>query len=142
MSNNVFKNKYKGYTGTIQVSEDDNCLYGKILSITDTILYEGTTVKELERAFHEAVNDYLETCKRHGLEPKKPLKGSLNVRIGEDLHNAVALEAATRGTSINEVIKDAIKTGLKGIPSAKTGAKRLKKRGAKHGAGKKRGAAA
>ena len=32
---------YKGYTGTVEYSEEDGCLFGRIAGICDTISYEG-----------------------------------------------------------------------------------------------------
>lgn len=56
--------KYKGYTGSIEVSLDDNCLYGKVLALPhDTMItYEGETVEKLKEDFHSAVDDYLAMC--------------------------------------------------------------------------------
>ena len=75
---------YKGYIGTVHYSEEDEVFHGKIEAINDLIMFEGTSVKELKKAFHEAVDDYLETCKEMGRDPQKPFKGSFNVRIPSD----------------------------------------------------------
>lgn len=100
---------YKGYQGSIETSIKDRCLFGKILNITDLILYEGQTLDELEADFKESVNDYLETCKEAGIEPKKPFKGSFNVRIGQELHEKAAKRASLIGKSLNDYIKDIVK---------------------------------
>ena len=40
--------KYKGYTGSVEYSEEDNCLFGKVQGMAkDSITYEGATVDEL-----------------------------------------------------------------------------------------------
>lgn len=51
--------EYKGYYGTAEYSAEDHCLYGKLAYIRDLVNYEATTVKNLEKAFKEAVDDYL-----------------------------------------------------------------------------------
>ena len=53
---------YKGYVGSIEVSDEDNCLYGKVLNLPeDTMIsYDGQTVTELEDDFKGAVDDYIE----------------------------------------------------------------------------------
>ena len=38
--------------------------HGKILGINDLVNFEGVSVKELKKAFAEAVEDYLVTCSR------------------------------------------------------------------------------
>lgn len=54
---------YKGYHGSFDYSENDKCWYGKIEGITDLVTYEAETRAELEKSFHEAVDDYIEFCK-------------------------------------------------------------------------------
>ncbi len=72
------------------------------------VMFEGTSVKELRKAFHEAVDDYLGTCKEMCREPQKPFKGSFNVRIPSDLHRK-AVERATRmGVSLNQLVQKAL----------------------------------
>ena len=53
--------KYKGYSAHIEYSEEDRCLVGHVAGITDIIGFHGDTVAELQEAFEEAVEDYLET---------------------------------------------------------------------------------
>lgn len=99
---------YKGYIGSVRYSEEDEVFHGRIEAINDLIMYEGTSVKELKKAFHEAVDDYLETCKEMGREPQKPFKGSFNIRIPSDLHKKAAAKAAMLGVSLNQLVKKAL----------------------------------
>lgn len=56
--------KYKGYTGSVDYSEEDNCLYGKVLGMSkNMITYEGQDVNELRKDFEGAIDDYLIVCK-------------------------------------------------------------------------------
>jgi len=73
---------YKGYIGSIEVSEEDNCLFGKILDLpNDTMIsYEGETVEQLKSDFMEAVDAYIAYCKENGIAPHKSYSGSLNIR--------------------------------------------------------------
>ena len=50
---------YKGYIGSIEISDEDNCLFGKVLDLPkDTMIsYEGETVSELKEDFIGAVDD-------------------------------------------------------------------------------------
>ena len=46
--------KYKGYTGSVDFSDEDNCLYGKVLGMSKVaITYEGNDVNELRKDFEE-----------------------------------------------------------------------------------------
>ena len=68
--------KYKGYSAHIEYSEEDKCLVGHIAGITDIVGFHADTVPELQEAFEEAVEDYLETCEKLGKPPQKPYSES------------------------------------------------------------------
>jgi predicted HicB family RNase H-like nuclease len=99
---------YKCYIGTVHYSEEDEVFHGKIEAINDLIMFEGKSVKELKKAFHEAVDDYLETCKEMGREPQKPFKGNFNVRISSELHKKAVEKATRQGVSLNQFVQKAI----------------------------------
>ena len=54
--------KYKGYEAAVSFDADDGVLHGRLLWTQDVVSFEAHDVNELERAFHEAVDDYLEQC--------------------------------------------------------------------------------
>lgn len=66
------------------------------------------SVADLKKAFHEAVEDYLETCAELGKDPEKTYKGSFNVRISPELHRKAANLASLRKITLNELVKKAI----------------------------------
>jgi predicted HicB family RNase H-like nuclease len=103
---------YKNYFASVQFSAEDELFHGKVLAIDDLVSFEGASVKELKKAFHESVDDYLETCEQLGKEPNKTYKGSLNIRIPSDLHKEAAIFAATKNVSLNDFIKTAIDFAL------------------------------
>ena len=100
--------KYKNYQGSIEYDEEGETLHGKVLHVRDLITYEAETAKGLKKAFHDSVNDYLETCEAEGIEPNKPYSGSFNVRPGVKLHEQLARMAAMRGRSMNALVKEAL----------------------------------
>ena len=65
--------EYKGYIGSVEISEEDNCLFGKVLNLPQgkLISYEGETVEELRNDFHESVDAYIELCEQQGIESMK-----------------------------------------------------------------------
>lgn len=106
--------KYKGYWAEIRYSDEDECFYGIIEGLkNDSISFEGTTVKELKKDFKDAINHYLEVCKETNSEAEKQCKGSLNVRLGVELHNKAKMKSIEKNISINELIKDAVALYLK-----------------------------
>lgn len=100
--------EYKGYVGSVEFSEEDTLLYGKVLGIRGLISYEGTSVQELIDGFHSAVDDYLVLCEAQGKEPEKPYKGSFNVRTSPETHRRAAIYAITHNTSLNSFVEESI----------------------------------
>ena len=67
----------------------------------DGISFEADSADGIERAFHEAVDDYIEQCAETGREPDRAFSGRLIVRMEPALHRDVYLEATRKGTSLN-----------------------------------------
>lgn len=101
--------KYKGYTGSVEYSEEDNCLYGEVLGMShDCITYECKDVDELHKDFEDAVDYYIDSCKAYGIEPRKPYSGNLNVRLTPEIHSRIATIAQQTGTTINGFIRQTL----------------------------------
>jgi predicted HicB family RNase H-like nuclease len=100
--------EYKGYIGTVKYSAEDECLHGKLSFIRDLVNYEASTAKQLGKEFQAAVDEYLADCEKIGKKPDKPFKGSLNIRIGSDLHRGAALAAEDAGVKLNDFIRQAV----------------------------------
>ena len=111
--NNIME--YRGYVGSVEFSESDGVFYGKVQGIRSLISYEGTTARELVDDFHGAVDDYLAACEAEGTAPELAYKGSLNVRLGEDLHRRAAIYAMTHRQSLNSFIEEAVRDKLVSI---------------------------
>lgn len=106
--------KYKGYWAEIKYSDEDECFYGIIEGLKNTsISFEGMTVKELKEDFKNAIDNHIQYCKEHNQEPEKQCKGSLNVRLGVELHNKAKIKSIEKNISINELIKNAVIMYLK-----------------------------
>ncbi len=99
---------YNGYTAKIEFDPDDNILFGNIIGIQDTVGFHGESVSEVKNAFHEAVEFYLESCKKAGREPNKPFSGNFVVRVDSALHGQVAAAAAHAGKSLNKWVADTL----------------------------------
>jgi len=62
---------HKGYFGSVEFSDEDDVLHGRIIGINDRITYEGDSVKSLRLDFISAVDEYLCVCAELGKEPEK-----------------------------------------------------------------------
>lgn len=100
--------EYKGYYTSVLYDAEDQVLHGKIELINDLVTFEAERADEVKKAFHEAVDDYLEMCKALSKEPQKPFRGMFNVRISPELHRQIAIESLKTGISINRIVEMAI----------------------------------
>lgn len=101
--------RYKGYIGQVEFDDETKSFYGEVIGLKDTITFQGTNAKELEKAFHDSVDIYLGWCKERGEKPDKSFSGKLHVRMNPDLHAYLALEAAKQGISLNELINEKLR---------------------------------
>lgn len=100
--------EYKGYTGTVEFSAEDNCIFGKIIGINDLINYKAQDVLELKASCEESVDDYLDTCKELGKQPNKTYNGVFNVRTAKTTHRSLVLLAARKNMKLNELASKAL----------------------------------
>ena len=100
--------EYLGYYAMIEYSAEDESFIGKILGITDTLVFDGTTIDELKQQFHDTVDDYLSLCEEIGKQPDKSYKGSFNVSIPPELHRKASLMAMSQEISLNQFVETAI----------------------------------
>lgn len=101
--------KYKGYTGSVEYSDEDKCLFGKVQGLHGTLIsYEGTTIEGITEDFQGAIDDYLVSCEERGIAPAKPYSGKLVLRMPSELHGRVAAAASAAGTTINDFINNAV----------------------------------
>ncbi len=102
--------EYKGYTAAVHYDEDDDCFVGRVIGITDRIVFDGESTGELRRNFHEVLNTYLLHCERTGKIPEAPKSGKLLLRLPAELHAYVAQRAESTGESVNGIIVGAVQT--------------------------------
>jgi len=106
--------EYKGYTATVEFDESVGRLHGRVVNSGPypIVTFEATDVEGIQREFHCSIDEYLESCKEDGIEPRKPFSGKLNVRLGPTLHQRVARSAAESGLSLNSWIVQALEKSM------------------------------
>ncbi len=100
---------YRGYAARIEYDSDDEVFAGRIAGISDLIGFHADTVETLKAAFHEAVDDYIETCAKLGKAPQKPFSGRLMLRVDPRVHAAANRAAELAGKSLNAWSEDALR---------------------------------
>ncbi|TMJ16224.1 MAG: type II toxin-antitoxin system HicB family antitoxin [Alphaproteobacteria bacterium] len=100
---------YKGYNAAVEFDADDLLLVGRIAGINDVVGFHGADAREIVAAFHEAVDDYLETCAEIGKTPERAYSGKLMIRTDPAVHAQAALAATIEGVSLNQFAERALK---------------------------------
>ncbi|MCY3903829.1 MAG: type II toxin-antitoxin system HicB family antitoxin [Caldilineaceae bacterium] len=107
---------YRGYTADIRYDERDRIFWGHLLGTFDDVYFEGTSVEELETAFHEAVDDYLTYCEETGREPTRVESGQtpseISVRVNKELQYRTFVAAQQSGVSLDDFVEDALNRAL------------------------------
>ena len=64
---------YKGYQAHISYSEEDEIFVGRVTNIEhDIIVFDGTSVAELQQALKAVIDEYIEDCIKAGKQPEQP----------------------------------------------------------------------
>lgn len=99
---------YNGYSARVEYDDEDGIFFGQIAGIRDGVSFHADSVEGLREAFHEAVDDYIETCAKIGKEPEKSYSGKVMLRLDPAMHAKLAKAAELAGKSINQVGEEAI----------------------------------
>lgn len=108
MSKNQNCFEYKGYHTRIEFDYETATLFGRIDGIDDLILFESEDASEIEKEFHNAVDDYLLFCKETGKVPDKEYRGVFNVRVSPETHRKLSVIAFKSNESLNSVVERAL----------------------------------
>ncbi len=107
------------YCTRVEFDADAMLLHGKIEGINDLVTFECENAAQAEAEFQAAVDDYLAFCQEVGKKPEKEYRGLFNVRIQPDLHRRIAAEAVRRGTTMNALVEQAIRSYVeKEVPAS------------------------
>lgn len=101
--------KYKGYIGKVEYDSDAKIFHGEVIGLRAVITFQGKTTDELEQAFKDSVDDYLDWCNERGKQPEKTFSGSLSLRLPSELHAKLAEAASLKNLSLNSYIVEQLK---------------------------------
>lgn len=104
--------EYKGYLGSVELSESNFQLFGSVMGIQTPIDYTGSTATELVSNFHQAVDAYIAQCQKTNQQPEKAYKGQFNVRIPPQLHRLAVAYAKNHQKTLNGFVEEAIREKL------------------------------
>jgi len=100
--------KYKGYTGYVEYDDEAKLFHGEVLDTKDVITFQGRSVDEIEKAFRESIEDYLDFCAQRNEKPDRPFSGKFVIRMSPKLHHRIYIKAIKEGKSINKWVIDTL----------------------------------
>ena len=99
---------YENYVAKVVFDDDANIFHGEVINIKDVITFEGTSVEELQKAFKESIDDYLEFCISRNENPNSPLNGFLSLNIPVSNQKLFRIAAKKAGKDFNEWVIEAL----------------------------------
>jgi predicted HicB family RNase H-like nuclease len=105
--------EYKGYTANPEYDPEAGVLHGIVLGLRDVVSFEADRLEDVEQAFHDSVDDYLEFCAERGEEPERPFSGKFLVRFSSEVHKAIYMAAFEANVSMNRLIVEMVEKALR-----------------------------
>ncbi len=96
--------KYKGYVGQVEYDSNAKIFHGNIIGIKGAITFQGKSVDELEKAFSDSIDDYIEWCEENEVKPETPFSGNFTIRLSPEDHLAITRAAKEAGMSVNKFV--------------------------------------
>ena len=93
---------YRKYRARVEFDAEDGLFFGRIAGIRDGVSFHADSVPALVEAFHEALDDYIETCASLGKTPERPFSGKLMLRLDPVVHAKSVEAAELAGKSLNQ----------------------------------------
>ena len=97
--------EYRGYIGSVEFSEEDDCFFGKVLGVRSLISYEGESVQELKKDFHEAIDAHIDFLERTAKEGEKDAR---TIHMTPVLWQNAARVAESRGLTMDSLIEESL----------------------------------
>ena len=101
--------EYKGYHAKVEYSPEDEAFVGKVFGITDTLVFDGRSIEELQAMFHASIDDYLQLCHEIGKQPDQEYPGTFSVQVPVVLHREAAVAAELKNISLNQLVTEALR---------------------------------
>lgn len=102
----------EGYQATVQYDAEIEMFRGEFIGLTGGADFYATDIRGLRREGKASLVTYLEMCSEKGIEPRRQYSGKFNVRLPVELHEAIATEAASKGKSLNQWVRDTLSSEI------------------------------
>jgi predicted HicB family RNase H-like nuclease len=88
----------------LKMQIDFSKFHGEVTGLKAVITFQGATVDEIEQAFKDSIDDYLDWCQERNVEPEKAYSEKFSLRMPPDLYVKIAAQAVQSGMSMNAYI--------------------------------------
>jgi predicted HicB family RNase H-like nuclease len=105
--------KFEGYKAHVVNNDSIQVFHGEVFNLKDMITFEGTCVDELQQAFVDSVEDYLDLCRERDEKPEKPFSGKFILRINPDLHQRIVSKSKQEGKSLNTWVENQLEKAVR-----------------------------
>jgi len=99
--------EYKGYTALVQYSDEDGCFIGKVIGISDQIVFDAPSLEEIRKTFATDVDDYIQYCRQRGREPNRPVSEFL-IPVSPLLYAQASRKAEDDGVPVRTIMETAL----------------------------------
>ena len=103
---------FDGYKAVICYDPEIKMFRGEFAGLNGGADFYATNVEDLYKEGRQSLQEFLQVCEEEGIKPRKPYSGRLNLRIDPELHEAVALKAAAKNQSLNQLINESIRQAI------------------------------
>lgn len=110
--------RLNGFEAKIAYDSELDLFRGEILGLSGGADFYGRSPEELRIEFKNSLDIYLQVCAEKGIEPRRSYSGKFNLRISPQLHEKLAISAETKGTSVNQLVQDALTKQLANTDSS------------------------
>ena len=100
--------KLDEYSAKIEYDPELDLFRGEILGLNGGADFYGKNPQELRKEFKKSLKEFLAICNEKGISPTKNFSGKFNLRLSQELHNQISVEAASEGKSINQWVIDTL----------------------------------
>ena len=96
----------------IEFDPDAGIFHGEVINTRDVITFQGDSATELQQAFVDSIEDYLEFCRARCEDPERPFSGKFIVRIEPELHRQIFYRAREQDTSLNQWVRETLERAV------------------------------
>jgi predicted HicB family RNase H-like nuclease len=68
--------EYKGYIGKAVYDAEARLFHGDVVGLRAVITFQGKTIDEIEQAFKDSIDIYIDWCKERKVEPETSFAGN------------------------------------------------------------------